>query len=153
MLQSGFAITNNTSAPVTVTLELTNLDGSSTGLPAPVPQNLPAFGHVSQFLAQAFAGLPSPFRGLLRVSTASSGISVVGLRGRYNERGDFLISTTPPANEGTPPSSGELLLPHLPDGGGYTTQVILFSGSAGGSSSGWLRLFQQSGQPFAVTLR
>jgi len=153
MIQSGFAITNNASAPVTVTLELTNLDGSSTGLPAPVPQSLPAFGHISQFLTQAFAGLPSPFRGILRVSTASSGISVVGLRGRYNERGDFLISTTPPANEGTPPSSGELLLPHLPDGGGYTTQVILFSGSAGGSSSGWLRLFQQSGQPFAVTLR
>jgi trimeric autotransporter adhesin len=153
MIQSGLAITNNSSAPAAVTLELTNLDGSSTGLPAPVSETLPAFGHVSQFLTQAFAGVPTAFKGILRVSTASAGISVVGVRSRYNERGDFLVSTTPPVSESASPGSGELVLPDLPDGGGYTTEIILFGASGGGTSSGLLRLFQQSGQPFAVTLR
>jgi sugar lactone lactonase YvrE len=152
-IQSGVAIANNTSMPASVTLELTNLDGSSTGLPGTASQTLPGFGHIGLFLNQAFPGLPSPFKGILRVSTSSPGISVIGLRSRYNERGDFLITTTPPASETAPSSSAEFVLPHLPDGGGYTTQVILFSGSAGQSPSGSLRLFQQSGQPFAVTLR
>jgi sugar lactone lactonase YvrE len=152
-IQSGVAIANNTSSPATVTLELTNLDGSTAGLPGPVSQTLPGSGHIGQFLAQAFPGIPNPFKGILRVSTASPGISVIGLRTRSNERGDFLITTTPPASETAPSSSAELVLPHLPDGGGYTTQVILFSGSAGQSLSGSILLVQQSGQPFAVTLR
>jgi sugar lactone lactonase YvrE len=152
-IQSGVAIANNTSTPASVTLELSNLDGSSTGLPGPVSQTLPGFGHLSQFVTQAFPGIPNPFKGILRVSTSSPGISVVGLRTRYNERGDFLITTTPPANESAASTSEEFVLPHLPDGGGYTTQIILFSGSAGQSSSGSLLLFQQSGQPFPATLR
>jgi sugar lactone lactonase YvrE len=151
-IQSGVAVTNNTPAPVSVTFELTNLDGSTAGLPAPVTENLPANGHSSQFLAQIFPALPQ-FKGILRISTPSAGIAVVGLRSRYNERGDFLITTTPPAIENAGSASSELVLPHLPDGGGYSTQFVLFSGSAGQVSSGSLLLFQQSGQPFALPLR
>jgi len=135
-----------------VTLELTNLDGSTTGLPAPVALNLPPLGHIAEFFAQAFPDLPAPFRGILRVSSTSD-MSAVVLRTRYNERGDFLITTTPPTNESAPPSAGELLLPQLADGAGVTTQFVLFSGSAGQSSSGSLLLFQNSGQPFTGTLR
>jgi len=152
-IQSGIAVANNTSAPTGVMLELNNLDGSTAGLPAPVSYNLAGFGHMDLFFAEAFPGLPNPFKGILRVSTASSGISVVGLRTRYNERGDFLITTTPPVNELTPSTSAEFVLPHLVDGNGYTTQVILFSGTASQSASGSLLLFQQSGQPLTVTLR
>ena len=150
-IESGIAVTNNGSAAATVSLELTNSDGSATGLPA-VSYNLPGFGHLSLFLSQAFSGLPNPFKGILRVS-APSDISVVGLRSHYNERGDFLITTTPPANELAPPTSAELILPQLVDGGGYTTQLILFIGTAGQTGSGSLRLLQQSGQPFQATLR
>src|SRR5437016_7307415 len=90
-IQSGIAMANNTFTPVTVTLELTNLDGSSTNLPGPVSQTLPGFGHIGQFLNQAFPGVPGPFKGILRISAPASGVSVIGLRSRYNERGDFLI--------------------------------------------------------------
>jgi len=151
-IQSGIAIANNTASPATVTLELTNLDGSTIGLPAPVSQNLPPLGHIAEFFAQAFPDLPNPFRGILRVSS-SSAVSVVGLRPRYNERGDFLITTTPPTNENAPPSSTEFVLPQLADGAGVTTQIILFSGSAGQSSAGSMLLFQNSGQTFTATLR
>jgi len=70
----------------------------------------------------------------------------VGLRTRVNERGNFLITTTPPAVESNPPATSALLFPHLADGGGYTTQFILFSGTAGQSSSGTLGFFDQTGQ-------
>jgi len=103
------------------------------------------------FVAEAFHGFPNPFRGVLRVSTDSAGISVTGLRSRYNSRGDFLIATTPPASETEPSSSTELVIPHLPDGGGFATQIILFG--LGQPSSGSLLLFQQSGQPFPTTLK
>src|SRR5206468_1934381 len=101
---------------------------------APVPAN----GQIVTFLnqIQGLGNLQLPFQGILRISTnAASGISVAGLRGRYNERGDFLITTTPPIDESST-SSGELLFPHLTDAGGYTTQFILLSGSASQSSSG-----------------
>jgi len=62
------------------------------------------------------------------------------------------MTTTPPANEAAPALFTELLFPHLADGGGYTTQFILFSGTAGQSSSGSLILVQPSGLPLAQTL-
>ena len=76
---------------------------------------------------------------------------MIGLRSRRNQRGDFLIATTPPASEAEPSSSTELVIPHLPDGGGFTTQIIVFS--LGQSASGSVLLFQQSGQPFPETLQ
>ena len=91
-------------------------------------------------------------QGVLRI-TSPTPVSVMGLRGRYNERGDFLMSTVPPSNEASPPATTSLYMPHFVDGGGYTTQFILFSGSANQSSSGTLRFFSQTGQPLSLTLR
>jgi hypothetical protein len=76
---------------------------------------------------------------------------MVGLRGRYNERGDFLVTTTPPVLENSSPTASELLFPHFAYGGGYTTQFILFSGYAGQTSAGMIRYFSQTGQPLDVT--
>ncbi len=152
-IQSGIAIANNQSTNATVTLELTSLDGSTSGLPAPVVLPvLPAFGHTARFLGEFFPDLPDPFQGILRVTSASTEVAVVGLRTRYNDRPELLITTTPPSDEAAPITSTERLFPHLADGGGYTTQFILFSGSAGQSSSGSLILIDQSGQPIVDTL-
>jgi hypothetical protein len=127
---------------------LTNLDGSSTGLAASV--TVPASGQIAIFLNQiaGFAGLPATFKGVLRISTASgAAISVVGLRSRVNERGDFLITTTPSVNEDSAATTAESGFPHLADSGGYTTQFILISGLKSQVSSGVLRFLLQSGQP------
>ena len=58
---------------------------------------LAANSQVGTFLSQipGFQYVSLPFQGLLRL-TSSTPIAVVGLRGRYNERGDFIITTTPP---------------------------------------------------------
>jgi hypothetical protein len=149
-LQSGSAVANTSSSPATVTYDLTTLSGDAAGV-APVTFNLPGSGQAAKFLSDIFPSLGSSFRGVLRITTTSSGLSVVGLRTRVNERNDFLIATTPPTVESNPASTREWLFPHFADGDGYTTQFILFSGTAGQSSSGTLGFFDQSGQSLALT--
>ena len=149
-IQSGIAIANTAGTPVSVSLELTDMDGRATGLNTTI--SLPGFGQTSRFLSQFFPALPGTFQGVLRIA-ATGPISVVGLRARYNEIGDFLITTTPPADELAPASSEEMLFPQLADGGGYTTQFILFNGSPGQSSSGVLRFVGSQGQTLNLTLR
>lgn len=97
--QSGIALTNTGASATTVTFELTNLRGDTAGA---TTATIAADGHLAFFLneLQPFAALPSGFQGVLRVTGNS--ISVVGLRGRYNERGEFLITTTPAASESLP---------------------------------------------------
>ena len=147
VIQSGLAIANVSTSPATVNLELFNPDGSTAAASTSV--TIPGSGQIAKFLSDLFPNLPPPFRGVVRISTASSGLAVVGLRTRYNERGDFLITTTPATSESITP--GQLFFPHLAIGGGYTTQMILFSGSPGSSSSGMLNFFSQSGAPWVVT--
>ena len=98
-----------------------------------------------------FAALPLPFQGMIRFSGGS--INIVGLRSRINSRGDFLITTMLPIDETKPPSTQELVFPHLASGGGYTTQFILLSGTAGQTSNGALWLFSQNGQPLNLPLQ
>jgi len=150
-IQSGIAVANTSSSPATVTFDLSTLSGATAGV-APVTLNMPGSGQAAKVLSDIFPSLGSSFRGVLRITTTASGLSVVGLRTRVNERGDFLITTTPPTVESGPASPREWLFPHLADGGGYTTQFILFSGTAGQSSSGTLGFFDQSGQSSTLTV-
>ena len=149
--QTGLAVTNPTNAPVTVNLTMTRLDGTSMGVTGSL--TLPAGGQQALFLnqIQGFASLPQAVEGILRIS-APSAIAVAGLRGRYNERGDFLITTTPPVGEDEPSTSAEMLFPHIVEGGGYTTQFTLFSGKAGQSAAGTMLFLNQFGQTLTLTL-
>jgi hypothetical protein len=153
-LQTGIAVTNLAQTPAIVTLELTTLTGTAIGDVGTVV--VPAKGQFAMFLSQlpGFSNLPSPFQGLLRISTAASfPISVIGLRVRYNERRDVLIATTPAVNESVAGPTGDTFFPYLAEGGGYTTQFILSGPKEGQSSSGWLRFYSQSGVPLTLSLR
>jgi hypothetical protein len=149
-IQSGIAIANNGSTPVHVTLELTRFDGAATGLTTTV--DLPAFGHSAKFLSEFFTNANlGAFQGVLRIS-ASTPVAVVGLRGRYNELGDFLITTTTPADETAAPSGEEMLFPQLADGGGYITQFILFGATPGQQSQGILWFVNPNGQNMNISV-
>ena len=150
-IQSGFAIANTSASAGTLTLELTNLDGSTTGLPGSVNVTLPGSGQIVGLLNTFFPSLTS-FRGVLRISTTTSGISVVGIRSRYNETGGYLMTTTPPINEAAASSSAEMYFPHIVNGGGFTTEFIVFSGTAGQSSNGNLEFFRDDGTSLTLTL-
>ena len=150
--QTGVAIANMSASPAVVNFELTALDGSgSRTASATIGGN----GQMALFLNQirGFESL-SGFQGVLRITTTSTaGLSVVGLRGRTNERGDFLITTTAPVNENAPASTAELFFPHFADGGGYTTQFILFGGSPTQLPEGALLFVNQSGQSTTLNLK
>jgi len=149
-VQTGVALANPSQTTATVTLNLTNPDGTQAGTATLV---VPAGSHIAMFLSQIPGLLPGtgPFQGVLRLSTLNAGgISVLGLRGRYNERSDFLISEMPSFSDSIQPLS-ELYVPHFADGGGYDTQFILL-GPTGQNSAGVLQFFSQSGQSLALSL-
>ena len=146
--QTGIAIANPGSGGATVNLELTALNGSpvaastvtvsGNGQIALFVRDIPAF-------AAAFA---DHFHGVLRVTTNSpDGICVVALKGRYNARRDFLITTALASDENASPGNSELLFPHVVTGGGYLTEYVFFSGLPGRATSGTTVFFNQSGQP------
>ncbi|HYR43636.1 MAG TPA: choice-of-anchor V domain-containing protein [Terriglobia bacterium] len=155
-IDSGIAVANTSSSTVSVTFDVTDLNGASVGGVSPVTVSLPPSGQTAKFFSGIFPSLNS-FKGVLRITTNSSGISVVGLRTRTaNERGDFLVTTIPANNEANPASGNELLFPHLVNGtspdGAYTTQFILFSGTAGQASTGNLHFVTQAGAAFNLNV-
>jgi hypothetical protein len=158
-LQTGIAISNAESPlPVHVTLDLTGLAGLPPLLTGSL--DIPAGGQTARFLNQipGFESLPATFQGVLRISSPSSPVTVVGIRGRYNERGDFIEATIPAINEND--SYFDLVLrysdfvfPHFADGGGYTTQFVLFSGWTDGPDNGTVQFLTNAGAPFPLTLQ
>src|SRR6266850_5357812 len=144
-VETGIAVANPSGSPITVNLALTRLDGSSTGLSGQL--NLPANGQTSLFLREipGLASLTAPFQGVLRITSAVP-VAVTSLRGRKNQRNEFLVTTTTPVDESAVVTSSELLFPHFAEGGGYNVQFILF----GRASSGTMYLFGRSGQPLSL---
>ena len=147
-IRSGLAITNAGATTNTVTLEVTSLDGSLAGPPATLA--LPPLGHSARFIDEMFT-LPDNFSGVVRV-TSTDEVAIVGLRLRVNERGELKMTTTPPSNETGPSPLAETFFPHIVDSGGWSTQFILFSGTAGQASSGTLRFIDASGQPLDLPI-
>lgn len=144
-IRTGLALANAGSSDILVTAEALQLDGSSTGLSGTL--GVPAKGQTALFADQiaGLQSLASGFQGVLRLSTLTpNSLVAAGLRGRTNERDEFLITTLPAQSESAAPSTAELVFPHFADGGGYTTQFILMPVSA--SNSGTLRFLGQAGQ-------
>ncbi len=145
---TGIAVANAASTPASIEFELTQVDGSRLGPESRIV--MPGNGQVAVFLNQikGFDTVTLPFTGVLRVSTDSvSGIAVTGLRGITNERGDFLITSTPALDDASSETNAELVFSHFADGGGYTTQFVVLAGSAGRVSSGVVRFVGSSGRP------
>jgi len=149
--RTGLAVANNSTRPTTVIVEVENLDGTP-GLVGTI--NVPPNGQTSLFLNEihGLESLRTPFQGILRL-TSFAPVTIIGLRARYNERNDLLITTTPPANESIVPPSTGIFFPHFADAGGYTTQFILFGTAPGQPTSGIVRFFSQSGGTMNLLLR
>ena len=144
-IRTGLAITNAADTANTVTLEVTDLDGTLAVPPAPL--TLPPSGQVSRFIDEFFDSLPPDFSGVLRV-TSTADVAIVGLRLRYNDRGELKMTTTPPSIETGPSTMADRFFAHIVDSRGWSTQFILFSGTAGQASSGTLSFFDTEGGPW-----
>jgi hypothetical protein len=144
-VETGIAIANPSGSAITVSLNLTRADGTSTGLAGQL--NIPANGQSALFLSEipGLASLTAPFQGVLRITSATP-VAVTSLRGRTNQRREFLVTTTTPVDESAAIPGTELLFPHFAEGSGYNMQFVLF----GRVSSGTMYLFGRSGQPASL---
>jgi hypothetical protein len=145
--QTGFALANTAPYPIVADLELSRIDGTATGLTGTV--TIPGNGQIARFLNEVIPNVPDTFRGVLRVTSATP-ISVIGLRLTTNERGDYLMTTTPPASETTDSAIREWTFPHIVEGGGFTTEVVLFNRHPGQSSTGNATFFAKDGSPLLL---
>jgi hypothetical protein len=153
-LQTGIAIANTAAGAATIQFELRDLNGQATGFSGSTTIN--SNGHLALFLSEipGFQNLPRYFRGVLRISS-NTPISTIGIRSRYNERGDFLVSTTPAIADNVTTNVQDLFFPHIVTGGGYTTELVLMSnGSAtNGTSLGGSVIFtSQNGTDLLLQL-
>ena len=150
--KTGVAVTNPSSSPATVTFDLTGFDGSSL---ASTSVLIPGNGELAEFISDIFSAqtIAKPLYGVLRITTTASAVSAVGLRGRYNDRGDFLITTIPTVSEAVPAAPDELFFPEIVNGGGFATQFVLFSGAAGQQSAGTVKFVNQDSTPMNVQWR
>jgi hypothetical protein len=149
-IQPGVAIGNTSGTSNTVNLALTKLDGTATGLSTTL--TIPANGQIAKFVNELFPSLAVPFQGILTVTSNNGPIAVIGLRGHYNERRDFLITTIPAVDQSAAIPTSQLVFPHIVDSGGYTTQFVLF-GSQGQASNGNINLFSTGGQPLVLQFK
>lgn len=157
-LQTALAVSNSDATnAVRVTLDLRNLDGSSSGRTGFL--DIAPSGQVSRFLGEipGFEGLPLSFQGVLRVS-APTPVSLIGIRARFNERREFLITTVSHAGEADQHFNAVLryssfVFPHFVDGGGYNTKFVLFSAWTTGRANGALEFYDKSGTPQPVSIQ
>jgi hypothetical protein len=143
---TGVAIGNPGNAPVNLSLQVLQMDGTTQAGVANGPITLEANGHAASFVGQLFSGLPSGFRGVLDI-TGESPFAATTYRSLVNERGEFLLTALPVADLNQPPPS-PILFPHVADGDGFSTQFILLNGS--GPSSTTLSFYSETGAPLAV---
>ena len=121
-----------------MSLEITRPDGS---LAPPLGSlTLGPYGQASHML-DAIPDLPQEFSsGLLRVS-ATGPVAVAAWRLRVNERGELKASSLWPSDELARTTARDRYFAHLADTESWTTELVLFSGTVGESSSGALCLF------------
>ena len=153
-LRSALAITNGGSQPITVAFDVLSNTGDSTGITGTV--SLPGNGQRALFVDELPGGaaLPLSFRGIVRATAVGGGsFSMIALRSRTNERGDFLMSSVMPQDDSTG-LPGDLYIPHFVTGGGYTTEFILIDKRSGSTPSlTTLSFFSQSGQPMPLIIQ
>jgi hypothetical protein len=144
-VRTGIGIVNATEIPTTVRFDLSNIDGTPTGLTGTL--SLPAFGQQAVFLdnVPGLETLPKPFQGVARISSVDGvDLAAIGLRGTLNERSEFIMTTTAPTSENAtaPP---QVVFPHIVNGGGFQTEFVLYSGTAAEPATGNLNVHDQSG--------
>ena len=133
-----------------MTLNLSDLSGTLLGS---TTLAIAANAQISKFLNEIFVGsaLPQSLQGMLEIKASSPGIAAAGLRGRYNERSDFLITTTPMVDENAPIAGANTF--HILPMAVVTRPSLFYSVAQRGSPrSGSLVFSGQDGNSLSITL-
>jgi hypothetical protein len=144
-VQTGIAIANPSAVTATVQLQLADCGGNVIGT---ANLTVPGNGQVARYLNEIpELEIPSNFQGLLVITGLATGIAVTGIRGHYNERGEYFETSIVAVDAAASSTRAEKFFPHLVDGAGYKTKVVLFSGNAAQTGTGALSTADTSRNP------
>ncbi len=146
--RTGLALTNPGASPAGIRLQLRHADGAVLEKPAAVALQLAPGEQRARFLDDWFAGLPGDFLGLLEVQSSAE-IGCLTLRGGWDERGEFTMTTMPLLDPEAAADQEPLILPHLADGGGYWTELWLINRTAA-PIEGTVRFYDSLGHPLSL---
>jgi photosystem II stability/assembly factor-like uncharacterized protein len=140
---TGLAIANISNTGSNITINAFQNNGVTAAGTSKPPIPLSANGYTAGFADEFVTGLPADFTGVMDISSPVP-FAALTLRSLDNERGDFLMATFPvaDANQAAP---SPLVFPHIADGGGYVTEIILIS--AGPSATTAVVFYDESGTP------
>ncbi len=122
---TGLALVNPNPVAATVLLVMYDENGKQQ---AARTVNLGPGEHVARFLVepQWFGQSRAPFRGTLEVRSDQP-LGALALRGTYNGRGDFIMTSIPARSDEVPQAGQTGILPQVADGGGYRTEWLMLN--------------------------
>jgi hypothetical protein len=88
--------------------------------------SIPAHQQVAAFLDDPLFGGPSSMIGTFEFDSTGP-VAAIALRGLYNERSEFIMSTTPVVDRLITQEQAETEISHFADGAGWASQVVLFN--------------------------
>ncbi len=146
----GLAIANPNDGEANLTFSLRDAAGNAVSGPGGAPlggtYKLGPKAQTARFIQELVVGTPAEFTGSL---TFTSDLPVSALTLLMSDGG---LSTMPVADlSGTDAFAGPQIFPHLADGGGYGTQIILIN-PADSPQSGTIQFLTESGLPLALNL-
>jgi hypothetical protein len=154
-VNTGIAVVNNNSATANVTYTLRDVTGRilATGSGTiDVGKHFSCFINQMMDVAADFI-LPEDFQTAIQFGTldiaSNLPLSVLALRGTTNQRGQFIITTTPVADLTQSPGNGSAYFAQFADGGGYTTSLILIN-TSDSTETGALQIMDNDGAALAV---
>lgn len=146
-VRTGVALLNPNDAEVSIRIYFSDKDGRNFGQRT---LTLAPDRQISAFLDEepySRGSPPNPFGGFGDPRTftfnASLPVAAIGLRGRVNERGDFLTTTLPVADLSRT-ETGPAAIPYFAEGGGWSTSVLLLN-TGDTTQSGTLRFYDPEG--------
>jgi len=152
---TGLAIASRSASTASLTYTLRDRNGQIIAIGH---GNLPPNAHRARFvhelpdLAPDFQ-LPANFStaiqyGSLEISS-NQPVSVLALRLIVNQRAEALLTSTLVSDLSQPLTSSPLYFPHIADGGGFTTSLIL-SNTSGATETGTISILDDAGAPLSV---
>jgi hypothetical protein len=124
---TGVAFVNPNAQDVAISFYFTDASGHDF---AQGSFTLGANRQISAFLNQSPFNLPVATEGTFSFTSTNS-ISVIGLRGFTNERGEFLMTTLPVTSLGLTNGSTSTVVPHFAIGQGWMTKLVLINPTDG----------------------
>ncbi len=143
---TGLAIANPGDISMQATLRAYEVDGQTPAGSGPAIVNLGPHFHVAGQAGDFLKGLPAGFRGVLEIESQQP-FAALTVRSLVNRRGDLLFATLPVADL-RQPAPAPVVFPHIADGGGFKTELVLLGGAGPVSTN--LLLFDDNGMPLSA---